>query len=86
MDIGQFKKVYNQWLEDNPLRKFRKGSKSKLKLHELAAMLGVSGYTIQRWESGMFKPNEESMEKLKRIIGEHVESEWNIWWSSKPEL
>ena len=55
------------------LKEFR--TEHNLSQMKLAALLGVSLLTIQRWENGAGLPNEENREILKRFMEEKREEE-----------
>lgn len=77
-------KVHKEWKESNPLRMYRK--ENDLTIGVIASALGVGEYTIQRWESGSVKPNEQNIEKLRFIIGEDAADQWQKWIDNRPKL
>jgi DNA-binding transcriptional regulator YiaG len=79
-----FVKQRKEWIENNPIRKYRK--ENKLPLNVAASMFDVGVYTVQRWESGDVKPNEDNMQKIVKLLGEGAESQWKEWMKSKPSL
>jgi DNA-binding transcriptional regulator YiaG len=79
-----FVKQRKEWIENNPIRKYRK--ENKLPLNVVASMFDVGVYTVQRWESGDVKPNEDNMRKIVKLLGEGVEGQWEEWMKSKPSL
>lgn len=82
--MQNFIKSHKKWVEDNPLRQFRK--QQNLSINLLASMLGVGFNSIQRWEGGEVIPKPENMDKLNKLIGDDFEANWNEWMKNKPEL
>jgi hypothetical protein len=46
---------------------YRRGLTTK----QVAAMIGVSAYTVWRWRTGRDKPSAESLEKVKEAFAAH---------------
>lgn len=44
-----------------------------LSLEEFAVRLGVSYFTVYRWEAGLFKPSRMALEKLQALAKEKGE-------------
>jgi DNA-binding transcriptional regulator YiaG len=79
-----FVKQRKEWIENNPIRKYRK--ENKLPLNVVSSMFDVGVYSVQRWESGDVKPNEDNMRKIVKLLGEDAERQWKEWMKSKPSL
>lgn len=74
-----------EWIEENPLRKYRK--EQGLAIMTMASLLGVGMSTIQTWESGAHMPRPESFAAIARVTGmENVRELWDEWLSKKPTL
>lgn len=71
------------WKSSNPIKVYRK--ESGVSQPDVAAILGVSVYTIQRWEDGAVNPSEENVLKLAKLI-DGFSDQWNVWRENKPEL
>jgi len=73
------------WLEQNPLRKFRK--KNKLGLMEIAGLLGVGVSTVQTWEKGVTVPKSEKFKMLANLLNApDIEETWFKWLENKPKI
>lgn len=72
-----------EWKSKNPLKAYRK--QEGLTQPDLAAIVGVSVYTIQRWEDGSVSPSGENEVKLGKLI-EGFSDQWNEWKDNKPSL
>ena len=71
------------WIEENPLRIFRKGNDIPQAL--AAAAMGTSKTTIQMWESGGAYPSNDSMELLQAYLNDsYISSKWQEWYKSCP--
>lgn len=72
-----------KWIEENPLRKFRK--KHGLSMMNLASLVGAGMSTIQTWESGAHLPKPESFEAMAKVTGiDNIEQLWVQWLKQKP--
>lgn len=71
-----FKKMLLEWKANCPIRKYRK--QEKLSQAEFAALIGVSTYTVQRWEDGAINPSEENVIKLEKLIS-GFSDQWEEW-------
>lgn len=77
------KEKLRQWKMDNPIRKFRKDK--GYSQPDVAAILDVAVYSVQRWEDGSVNPSGENLVKLNKLINE-FEGQWNEWKNNKPKL
>lgn len=83
--ISGLQREHRHWIEQNPLRTFRKHH--QLSMMNAAALLDVNMTTIQQWESGSNRPNEENMQNLGRLLGvEQMCGLWDAWYNSKPRI
>ena len=73
-----------EWIEDNPLRQYRKAN--KIALMQASSLLGVGVYAIQTWEIGAEMPNEDNMAKLCRMLGEDFPERWAEWIKKQPRV
>lgn len=71
------------WKANNPIKVFRKAT--GISQPDIASIIGVSVYTIQRWEDGAVNPSEENVFKLGKLI-DGFSDQWKAWRGSKPEL
>jgi DNA-binding XRE family transcriptional regulator len=73
------------WIEDNPLRKFRRTAGATFML--VASALEVSTFTIQNWESGAAEPSAEAMAKIGALLSDdNICATWSEWLGRKPCL
>ena len=73
------------WIEDNPLRKYRK--KNNVSMMRAASMIGVGMSSVQAWEQGAHQPTRASFELLAKVSGiENIERQWELWLKKKPKL
>ncbi|WP_303984212.1 helix-turn-helix domain-containing protein [Niallia circulans] len=77
------KKRLTEWKKESPIRKYR--TQQGLSQADLASILGVAAYTLQRWEEGAMNPGEKNISKLKEVIPE-FEKKWREWKSDKPTM
>jgi DNA-binding transcriptional regulator YiaG len=71
----------DQWLLENPLRKWRKDS--QFRVSRIAQILGVSLTAIQKWEGGHTTPNEVNMKSLAALTAQpDFQEQWNKWQAS----
>jgi DNA-binding transcriptional regulator YiaG len=82
INVG-IKEDIQQWKQGNPIKLFR--SKEGLSQSDLASLLGVATYTIQRWEEGSTKPSGDNGEKLEKVIV-GFNDQWEKWQKYKPSL
>jgi transcriptional regulator with XRE-family HTH domain len=77
------------WTEQNPLRAWRKSQTAgKVTLMEAASTLGVNMLTIQLWENGSNRPNDDNFLKLGRLLGvdqDVIVALWDHWYSQRPQ-
>ena len=73
--------AHKQWIEQNPLRRWRKDN--RISIQAASGMLHVSLSTIQLWEAGT-EPNEQNMEKLTRVLGPNAPRRWKAWLEANP--
>ncbi|WP_180953444.1 helix-turn-helix domain-containing protein [Bacillus sp. T33-2] len=71
------------WKNENPIRKYRKDS--GLSQPDIAAIIGVSTYTVQRWEDGAVNPSGDNVTKLNELI-DGFSDQWSKWKKGKPGL
>jgi DNA-binding transcriptional regulator YiaG len=81
-DVG-IKEDMQQWKKSNPIKLFR--VEKGLSQSDLASLLGVATYTIQRWEEGSTKPSGDNGEKLEKVIV-GFNDQWEQWQKGKPSL
>lgn len=73
------------WVEQNPLRRWRKGP-SRLTIMQTAALVGVSSLAIQMWEAGNSTPRSEHMRALARLMDQpDLPFLWASWKQERPE-
>jgi len=77
------KQRLTEWKKESPIRKYR--AQQGLSQADLASILGVAAYTLQRWEEGAMNPGEKNISKLNEIIPE-FEKLWREWKSDKPTM
>jgi transcriptional regulator with XRE-family HTH domain len=72
-----------EWIEQNPLRKWRLAA--GLTLAETAVTLGVGQTAISTWENGAYLPKWPNLDKMAQITGiENIAGEWEKWYKSRP--
>lgn len=80
-----FQVEQKQWIENNPLRRYRK--ENKLAVVNIAPTLEVSTNTIQAWEMGAKQPAPENLERIGKLIGDRqIDSTWESWRDERPAL
>ncbi|MGM7720629.1 helix-turn-helix domain-containing protein [Metabacillus sp. Hm71] len=77
------KEKMQQWKNENPIRVYRK--KENLSQPDVAGLIGVSTYTVQRWEEGSVSPSGENLEKLSKLIS-GIEESLTEWKNNRPTL
>lgn len=68
----------------NPLRQWRKTK--NLRAVDVALMLGVSERAILAYETGAFKPKNDHVEELAKVMNTPKElllSQWTTWIKAK---
>lgn len=77
------KEQLRQWKNENPIKQYRK--QEGLSQPDVAALLGVAIYSVQRWEDGSVNPSGENLIKLNMLIS-GFDGKWNEWKNNKPKL
>ena len=73
------------WIEQNPLRRWRK--QHKLGFHKAAQRLSVGVSSLEHWEYGASVPVLESFIKLSKGMGiplEDLREQWETWLRQRP--
>ncbi|MBD1379106.1 helix-turn-helix domain-containing protein [Bacillus sp. IB182487] len=52
---------------------------------DIAGLIGVSTYTVQRWEDGSVSPSGENLKKMSKLIDE-IEESLSEWKNNRPTL
>jgi transcriptional regulator with XRE-family HTH domain len=73
--------TYDDWVEQNPLRRWRKGA--GLSIMRAAVTLEVTVTTIQSWERGAVTPSHENFERIADTTGTN-EAAWTRWSNRRP--
>lgn len=75
----------NEWIERNPLRRWRKSA--AMPLAEVSSRLGVGITAIKYWEWGTSRPIPENMQRIGRLIGAvaSVDARWTRWYNQRPQ-
>lgn len=74
---------YKEWIARNPLRQWRE--QEGVAIYAAASMLGIGVSTIQSWESGVYRPKDEHLALLARLIEDDSLAErWRKWYAKKP--
>ena len=77
------KSQIKEWIEQNPLRVWRK--RNGLALHHVSSQLGVGLFTIQTWENGNSIPNSQNMAAIIEMTNnENISAEWKEWYLNAP--
>lgn len=77
------KSDFKQWIDKNPLRKWREGE--EVTLNEAAARLERSIVSLRNWETGVTTPSDDGFDVLERVMGKkHLREEWTSWSTSRP--
>lgn len=72
-----------EWVEANPLRRFRK--ENGITMMQAASMMGVGMSSVQLWEKGAQRPGEESLKKIGTLVRDPKISEtWQQWYAARP--
>lgn len=75
------------WVEENPLRVWRK--KNGLAMMDVASGTGLAFSSIQQHEQGGYFPNEESMDTYAAamdIASANLHRKWKAWYDRRPTL
>lgn len=76
---------HREWVQSNPLRRFRQDN--KLSINDAASMLDVGISTIQAWEGGVYTPNEQHMRSLAELVDDpSLPRRWADWNATKPTI
>lgn len=79
------KQQRNEWIETNPLRKWRTSKSVGLSMHDVASTLGVAPTTVQLWEYGTNAPAGDNVDRLVALTGdETLPARWTRWLSRRP--
>jgi len=77
-------KEQKEWIERNPLRKYRK--EHKMTIMGTAAILGCNFMSVQLWETGANYPRQY-LDKIGKLIGDpNIEETWEKWYSERPKI
>lgn len=74
-----------EWVEKNPLRRWRK--RNKFSLMDAAGILDVGFTTVQLWESGAREPGDDNMAKIAvqmQTTPESARRSWRRWLGQQP--
>jgi DNA-binding transcriptional regulator YiaG len=82
INVG-IKEDLQQWKKRNPIKLFR--SEKGLSQSDLASLLNVATYTVQRWEEGSTRPSGDNEKKLQKAIA-GFNDQWEQWYKNKPSL
>lgn len=77
------------WLNDNPLRAWRKRTKPKVTLLVVSFECACSIQSVINWENGSTLPRMASMEALARLMGTtrpHLDEAWARWNAARPKI
>jgi transcriptional regulator with XRE-family HTH domain len=83
MEVVVVKEKLKQWKSENPLKRYR--NENSLSQPDVAALLGIAVYSVQRWEDGSSNPSIENIMKLNKLIN-NFEEKWNEWKRNRPTL
>lgn len=86
MNIEQI--TTRNWVNENPLRRWRTDQKPKVSMMDAAAKVGVSMMSVQLWENGGMTPAPENMHRIAEIIGTSVDrltEAWQGWRDGRPQ-
>lgn len=73
-----------EWIEKNPLRKYR--TEQGIKQFHVAAKIGVGINTIRNWETGANDPRGENWQKISWLLGvDDAKKLWKEWRDEFPD-
>lgn len=81
----QYKENKKTWIENNPLRVWRKAR--ELTQNDVALMIGVGYHMVHSWEAGASIPNDAQMTLIAGAINEkqpELERVWTEWKNEMP--
>lgn len=78
----EYEQLFQEWINKNPLKQYKQSKNISYSI--LAAMLNTSQITVKRWENGENIPRDWN--RLKRLLGDDIESKWKEWLDQKPLL
>lgn len=79
----QRSKEIQEWIDQNPLRKYRR--ERGIAQFQVSAKIGVGINTIRNWETGANEPRGENWLKLNWLLGEDAEKLWKEWKAKFPD-
>lgn len=83
--MEKYRQEVKAWLEQNPLRQWRK--KNKLFLKDIGSAVNAGYHSVFRWENGMSEPGETQMKDLIRITGiGNLQKQYREWIKKRPIL
>lgn len=75
-------KAHKEWVEENPLRQWRRDN--SVSIHQAASLIGCGVSSIQLWESGTNYPSDRFWDRMTALIGPRVKSRWDRWAEKNP--
>jgi DNA-binding transcriptional regulator YiaG len=81
------KERLTDWIELNPLRKWR--HRQELSMMDASALLGCGMSSVQHWEQGAYYPSDDSIDKLAgamQVQGDTLARSWKQWYAKKPKV
>ena len=84
MSIETMLAEQKQWIEQNPLRRWRQ--QHGITIDQASSLIGVNCRTIQIWEHGSGIPSGRSLLKLQQTLeSDQLIGQWMGWMQLKPE-
>ena len=78
---------FDQWVDENPLRKWRLSQEpKKLSILEAAGRIGVGMSMVQMYEKGLHKPAKpEVVARMASNLGTDWSADWDAWLARRPD-
>ena len=77
--------TFQTWLNQHPLKLWRKSHSPRISIRTLAAMLEVNPATIVNWEGGSALPQRSNMTRIE-ALDSSIPQAWEAWYREKPCL
>jgi transcriptional regulator with XRE-family HTH domain len=80
-----FKERKREWVESNPLRKWRLDQGHTQA--DVGNAIGMNFHSIYNWETGMASPDSRQLLKLSSLMNnKNLAKEWVKWHQDKPRI
>lgn len=77
-----------EWVERNPLRRWRNRPENQLTMADVAGRMRVAFTSVQLWETGGRTPSSKACEQIAELMGrtpEQVYDAFARWYRQQPK-